>query len=67
MSPKKLGSTIRALREAQGMTQEALAARAKVTRPYVTMLETGAKKNPSLVILKRLAKALDVSVTELVG
>ena len=49
------------------MTQEVLAARAKVTRPYVTMLETGAKKNPSLVILKRLAKALDVSVTELLG
>jgi transcriptional regulator with XRE-family HTH domain len=67
VSPKKLGGTIRTLREAQGMTQEELAARVKVTRPYVTMLETGAKKNPSLVILKRLAKALNVPVTDLVG
>lgn len=47
------------------MTQEQLAAKAKVTRPYLTMLETGAKKNPSLEILKRLAKALGVPVTEL--
>ncbi len=56
---------LKELREAKGLTQEELAKKAKVTRPYLTMLETGARKNPSLAILKRLAKALGVPVTEL--
>jgi XRE family transcriptional regulator of biofilm formation len=46
---------LKKLREVEGLTQEELARRAKVTRPYLTMLETGAKRNPSLAILKRLA------------
>lgn len=57
---------LRALREAKGLTQERLAARAKVARPYITMLETGAKKNPSLALLKRLSKALNVTVADLI-
>jgi transcriptional regulator with XRE-family HTH domain len=36
-----------------------------VARSYVALMETGHKKNPSLAILKRLARALDVPVTEL--
>ena len=40
-----------------------LARKAKLTQGYVTMIETGVRKNPSLVILKRLVKALGVSVT----
>jgi transcriptional regulator with XRE-family HTH domain len=47
------------------MTQRDLAAKAKVTQGYVAQLEMGMKKNPSLDILKRLAKALGVPVTEL--
>jgi transcriptional regulator with XRE-family HTH domain len=56
---------VKRLREAQGLTQADLAKRAKVTRPYITMLESGARKAPSLPMLKRLAKALGVPVTEL--
>jgi transcriptional regulator with XRE-family HTH domain len=52
-------------REAKGMTQRDLAAKAKVTQGYVAQLEIGMKKNPSLEILKRIAKALGVPVTEL--
>ena len=52
-------------RESKGMTQRDLAAKAKVTQGYVAQLEMGMKKNPSLDILKRLAKALGVPVTEL--
>jgi transcriptional regulator with XRE-family HTH domain len=37
-----------------------------VTDAYITMLESG-KRNSSLDILKKLAKALSVSVTELLG
>jgi transcriptional regulator with XRE-family HTH domain len=47
------------------MTQEDLAKKAKVTRSYIALLETGRKKNPSLVILQRLAKALRAPVTAL--
>ncbi|HEY5988732.1 MAG TPA: helix-turn-helix transcriptional regulator [Streptosporangiaceae bacterium] len=52
-------------RERQSMTQEELAKRARVTQAYVTHLERGIRKNPSLAVLKRLARALGVPVTEL--
>ena len=45
------------------MTPEELAKRAGVTKPYVSMIESGERKSPSLPILKRLAKALGVPVT----
>ena len=58
---------LRELRETRGLTQDQLAKKAKVTRPYITMLEGGAKKNPSLATLKRIAKALKVEVGELLA
>jgi transcriptional regulator with XRE-family HTH domain len=48
-------------------TQEALAKRAKVSRSYLAAIEAGHKTNPSLVVLQKLAKALGVPVTELLG
>jgi len=47
------------------MSQVALARVARVGRTYIVKLESGDKKNPSLDVLKRLAKALGVPVTEL--
>ena len=58
---------IKKLREEKGLSQKALAERVGVTDAYITMLETGVRKNPSLVVLQRLAKALGVPVTELLG
>jgi len=58
---------IQKLREAKGMTQRDLAERAKVTAGYVAQIELGQKKNPSLAVLQRLAKALGVPVTRLLG
>jgi transcriptional regulator with XRE-family HTH domain len=58
---------IQTLREAKGMTQRALAKQAGVTPGYVAQLEMGARKNPSLEVLRRLAKALGVPVTELLA
>jgi transcriptional regulator with XRE-family HTH domain len=58
---------IKKLRNAQGLTQEQVAEKASVSRNYITMLETGTRKSPSLPVLKRLAKALGVSLTELLG
>ena len=65
---------IKALREQQGLTQEQLAKRAKVSQGYIAKLEpsnrpgqtkTTRKMNPSLPVLRRLAKALGVPVGEL--
>jgi len=58
---------IQHLREDKGLSQRQLATRAGVTNGYVSQLEAGDKKNPSLVVLQRLAKALGVPVTELLG
>ena len=49
------------------MTQRELAGKAKVTPGYIAQLEMGQKRNPSLAVLQRLAKALGVPVTELLG
>jgi len=65
MSPKRLSTVLKTLRHEKGMTQDEVARRAKVTKPYLSQLETRVRKNPSLPVLKRLAKALGVPVTAL--
>ena len=65
MSPQRLSRVIKTLRQEKGLSQKALAEQVGVTDAYITMLESGKRKNPSLDILKKLAKALDVPVTEL--
>jgi transcriptional regulator with XRE-family HTH domain len=61
----RLGTMIKALRGTKGLTQIELAKRARVAQSYLARIETGDRKNPSLDVLKRLAKALGVPVTEL--
>ncbi len=65
MPSKGLGQMLRMLREEKGWTQEELAEKASVERSYLAKLETGVKVNPSLAVLKRLAKSLRVPVTDL--
>ena len=57
---------LKAIRTKKGLTQIELAKRAMVTQPYLAMLESGAFRNPTLDVLRRLAKALKVTVGELV-
>jgi len=56
---------LKASRKANDMGLRELARKAKVPPGYLAELEAGKKKNPSLVVLKRLARALGVQVTEL--
>ena len=56
---------LRGLRKQRGLTQDDVAKKAGVTRFYISQLESGLRKNPSLPVLKRLAKALGVPVTAL--
>lgn len=66
MRRRTFATVLRELREAKGLTQVQLAKKADLTQPYLAQLEAGVRKNPSLAILKRLAKALGVPVTRLV-
>ncbi len=63
----RLGDALRRLREAKGLTQVELAKRANITDEYLSMLESGVRRNPSLAVLRRLARALGVSVGELMA
>ena len=58
---------LKGIRATQGWTQMVLAHKAKVTQTYIAKLESGDKKNPSLAVLQRLARAFGVPVTELLG
>ena len=65
MTPRRLATVLKELRERNRLTQEQLAKRAKITRSHLSLLEAGHRKNPSLEVLKRLARALNVPVGEL--
>jgi transcriptional regulator with XRE-family HTH domain len=57
---KRFGLAIRSLRGKSGISQEELAWRAELHRTYVSDIERGGR-NPSLLSIERLAKALNVS------
>ncbi len=65
MPPRRLARVIKATRKAKGMKRIELARAANLTPAYITQLETGKRKNPSLDVLKKLARALAVPVMEL--
>jgi len=50
---------LKKLRAARGMTQEALAEKAGISRTYIARLELG-QQDPTLGTLEKLAKALKV-------
>jgi transcriptional regulator with XRE-family HTH domain len=60
----KFGNIIRKLRKEQGISQEELAHRADLHRTYIGMIER-AEKNITLLNIEKLAKALDVNITDL--
>jgi transcriptional regulator with XRE-family HTH domain len=55
----RLGKNVRRLREAKGWSQEAFAEEAGIHRTYVSDIERGAR-NPTIVIVEKLARPLGV-------
>jgi len=64
---QNLAKNVKRLREAKGLSQEKLARLADVANNTLIKMETGENKNPTLETLVRVAKALDVSINELVN
>ncbi|MEP6934521.1 MAG: helix-turn-helix transcriptional regulator [Nitrospirota bacterium] len=53
------------IRVARGLTQGELAKKARMTQGFISQVESGVRKNPGVLHVQRLAKALRVSVAEL--
>jgi XRE family aerobic/anaerobic benzoate catabolism transcriptional regulator len=62
---RRLGERVRTLRSQRGMTRKALAQHAKVSERYLAQLEAGLG-NGSIVLLRRIARAIGLPVTQLV-
>ena len=60
-----IGAELRAARERQGLTQEALAFRAGVHRTHISLLERG-QRTPTLGVLFRLCEGMGVDPVEVV-
>lgn len=63
---KIVGNNIRLLRLQLKISQEELASRAELHRTYVGGVERG-ERNPSILIIAKIAKALDVNPRELMS
>ncbi len=61
----RVAVNVKGIRTERGLSQQALADKVKTTRVYIAMIE-GALRAPSLDMLDRLARALKVTVGELV-
>ena len=61
-----LGQNLKKLREKKGLSQDRLAKLADVANNTIIKIEQGENENPTLATLKKIAKALDISVDELI-
>ena len=62
---QNLANNIKKLREAKGISQEKLARLADVANNTIIKIEGEKNKNPTLDTLKKIAKALGVSLDDL--
>jgi len=63
---QNLANNIKKLRESKGLSQEKLARLADVANNTLIKMESGENQNPTLDTLKKVAKALSVSIEELI-
>lgn len=66
-SNQNLSKNIKKLREAKGLSQEKLARLADVANNTLIKMESGENQNPTLETLKKVAKALEVSIEDLIN
>lgn len=61
----QFGKAVREFRKTAGISQEELAERTEIHRTYIGGIERG-ERNPTWLMITRIAKALGISATELV-
>jgi len=61
-----LGKTVRKLRIKEGLSQGKLARLSDVSNNTIVNIEAGKQDNPTIETLKKVAKALNVSVDDLI-
>ena len=61
-----LAENIKKYRQKMGISQDRLSKVADVTYNTIIKIESGANKNPTIETLSKIAKALEVSIDELV-
>lgn len=61
-----LGKNIRKLRQEKGISQDKLSKLADISLNTVVKIELDQSPNPTLETIKKLAKALDVSLDDLI-
>jgi transcriptional regulator with XRE-family HTH domain len=64
--PAVLGKNVRRFRRQKGLTQEELAFEAEIDLTYMGGIERG-KRNPSLLVMARIANALGVQLAKLLS
>ena len=62
-----LARNLKKLREKKGLSQDQLAKLADVANNTIIKIEQGMNENPTLDTLKKIAKALDISVDKLIN
>ena len=62
---RQVGQNVKRIRKERGWSQEELAFESGLHRTYISGIERGAR-NPTIVILARLAETLRVTVDQLV-
>jgi transcriptional regulator with XRE-family HTH domain len=63
---QRIGRNVQRRREARGWSQQQLADRIQVERPYVSMIEAGVR-SVSLEVLAKLATVFQCSMGEVLG
>jgi len=66
MESNQLDQKIRKLRQKLGLSQDDFACKADVAYTTLTKVETGVIKKPSVFVVSKIAKALDVLVDDLI-
>ena len=65
-SKNNIAKTVKRLREKAGLSQEKLARLADVSNNTIINIEAGKQDNPTIETLKKTAKALNISIEELI-
>jgi len=61
---QRVSKNIQRIRREKGLSQEEVAHLAEIHQTYLSGVETG-KRNPSILVVERIAKALSVDISEI--